>query len=133
MNRRQILLIQMHPLLSEGLRYIFMEQEDVDLACLTYPDLEKIDDWQHHLHADIILLAGEREDERAARLILDLLQNYDDIPIVWIELETNVFRVYTSRSLTATSASLIQAIRESNARRVGNYPLEETSKRESRR
>ncbi len=123
----------MQPLLSEGLRLIFLAQEDVDLVCLTYPDLAKIDDWPHHLHADMVLLAGEKEDERAAHLILDMLQQYEDIPIVWIELETNVFRVYTSRSLTATSAALIQAIREGTANRVEIYPLDETSKRETRR
>ncbi len=128
-----MLLIQMQPLLSEGLRLIFLEQEDIDLVCLTYADLEKMDDWPHHLHADIILLAGEKEDEQATHLILDMLQQYEDIPIVWIELETNVFRIYTSRSLTATSSSLIQAIRASNTNRVEVYPLEETSKREIRR
>ncbi len=133
MKRRQLLLVQMQPLLSEGLRLLFLEQEDVDLVCLTYTDLEKMDDWPRHLHADIILLAGEKEDERAERLIMDMLQQYEDVPVVWIVLETTVFRVYTSRTLTATSASLIQAIRESNARRVKMVPLKETSKRETRR
>ncbi len=133
MKRRQLLLIQMQPLLSEGLRHIFMEQEDVDLVCLTVPDLEKIDDWPRHFHADMVVLAGEKEDERAARLILDMLQQYEDVPVMWIELETNVLHLYTSRSLTATSAALIQAIRESNARRLESHPLAETSKRKNRR
>ncbi len=132
-KRHQVLLIQLQPLLGEGLQHIFMEQEDVDLVCLTYPDLEKIDDWLHHLQADMVLLAGEKKDERATRLILDMLQQYQDIPIVWIDLETNILQLYTSRSLTATSAGLLNAIRENSAKRMRKRPPEEQDKFERRR
>ncbi len=123
----------MQPLLSDGLRHIFMEQEDVDLVCLTYPGPEKIDDFKHHLHPDMVLLAGEKEDEQAARLILEMLQQYQEIPIVLIELETNILHLYTSRSLTATSADLLNAFREHFVRRTDINPAEEKSKSESRR
>ena len=133
MKKRQVLLIQMQPLLGEGLQRIFQKLEDVDLVCLPCPDLDKIDVCVKNLHPDMVLLAGEKEDDRATRLILNMLKQYEDIPIVWVELETNVLRLYTSHSLTATSAELINTIRENDAGRMEIYPLEKNSKSGSRR
>jgi len=132
-KKRQVLLIQMLPLLGEGLQRIFQKLEDVDLVCLPCPDLDKIDACVKNIHPDMVLLAGEKEDDRAMHLILNMLKQYEDIPIVWVELETNVLRLYTSHSLTATSAELINTIRENDASRMEIYPLEKNSKSGSRR
>ncbi len=112
MEKRQVLLVQMHPLLGEGLQRIFQQLEDVDLVCLACTDLPEIDACLNHIHPDMVLLAGEKEDDPATHLIANMLKHYEDIPIVWVELETNILRLYTSHSLSANSAELIHAIRK---------------------
>ena len=124
MGKRQVLLIQMQPLLSEGLRRIFQKQEDVELVCLPCTDPQKIDNCLNDIRPDIVLLAGEKEDDYARLLISKMLKHFEDIPIVWIELETNIIRLYTSHSLTANSTELINAIRENDMRKMEIYPLE---------
>ncbi len=126
-KRRQVLLIQMQSLLSDGLRHIFMGLDDIDLVCLACPEVEKIDAWVIHLHPDMVILAGEKEDELTRRLILNLLNQYSEIPIAWVELETNVLHVYTSQALTATSAELINAIRKIDSSRMEIVPFDEQS------
>lgn len=133
MEKRRVLLINSQPLLGEGLAQIFQRLEDVDLVSLACVDLQEIDACLRDIHPDIILLAGEREDDRAMHLILNLLKQYEDIPIVWIELETNVLRLFTSHSLTANSAALINAIRENNLGKTFIYPLDKKSSLQSRR
>ena len=133
MKKRQVLLIQMQPLLGEGLRQIFQKLEDVDLVCLPCADIQKVDECLKNIHPDLVLLAGEKEDDSTARLILNLLKQYEDITIVWVELETNILRLYTSHTLTANSAELISAIRQNNPHQTEIYPIEKKSRSYSRR
>jgi hypothetical protein len=62
---------------------------------------------------DIVLVAegAGREGESVTSLFAQLLERYPDLPVVRISLEQNAVRVYTSRTLPARSADLIEAIR----------------------
>ncbi len=133
MKKRQVLLIQMQSLLGEGLERIFQQLEDVDLVSLPCADPQTIDECVKHTHPDIVLVADEKDSDRGTRLILGMLKQYDDIPIVWVSLESNVLRVYTSHSLTASSAELIQAIRGNEASRMEIYAPQKKSRSGSRR
>lgn len=116
MKKRQVLLIRLQPLLGEGLQRIFQAMEEIELVCLDGIDPQTIDLCLHDLHPAMVLLAGEKEDDQSLHLISHLLKQYEDIPVVWAELETTLLRLYTSHSLTANSAELIHAIREQNSR-----------------
>ncbi len=126
MEKRQVLLIGMQPLLGEGLRRIFQKLEDVDLVSLDCADTPVVEACIQDLHPAMVLLAGEKEDDRSTHLIAYLLRKYEEIPVVWVELETTVLRLYTSRSLTANSAELIHAIREQE---TGTFEIHFTDKR----
>jgi hypothetical protein len=118
MDKHRVLLVCMQPLLSEGLRCIFRELEDVQLNCLEGADLPAIEAGLESFQPHIILLAGEQEDEAATHLISSMLKYCADIPVVWIELEKNILRIYTSRLLPASSTGLIEAIRENDFRQL---------------
>ena len=133
MEKRQVLLIQLQPLLGEGLAQIFQKLEDVELVSLPCVDLQEIDACLKNFHPDMVLLAGEKEDDKSARLILNLLNQYEDITIVWVELQSNILRLYTSHSLTASSTELINAIRKNHPHKTEIYPLDKKSGAESRR
>lgn len=111
-----MLLIRLQPLLGEGLQRIFQALEEIELICLDGTDIQAIDLCLHDLHPVMVLLAGEKEDDQTTHLISHLLKQYEDIPVVWVELETTFLRLYTSHLLTANSDELIHAIREQNTR-----------------
>lgn len=116
MEKRQLVLIRLQPLLGEGLQRIVQSMEEVELVSLDCAELQTIDLCLRDLRPDMVLLAGEKEDDQATHLISYLLKQYEDIPVVWVELETTTLRLYTSHSLTANSTELIHAIREQNPR-----------------
>lgn len=122
-----MLLICLLPLLCEGLLRIFEGLEDVDLVCMRSFDSQQLEDCLGTFHPVMVLLAGEKEDDSATHLISDLLRHCADIPIVWIELETNVLRIYTSHIFPASSADLINAIRNNEIHPLGIYPQEPKS------
>ncbi len=133
MKKYQVVLIPMQPLLGEGLRRIFQKREEIDLVCLECADWQKVKTCLQNLNPDMVLLAGEKEDDPATHLIADMLKEYEDIPIVWVELETNILRLYTSHSLTGNSSALIQAIGLKNARKMEVFSLEKKTRAKPRR
>jgi hypothetical protein len=50
-------------------------------------------------------------DKRLASLTAQVLEIYPNLPIIRLELEHNVFRIYTSQTLPARTADLVEAIR----------------------
>ena len=122
-----MILIQMQPLLGEGLQRIFQNLDDVNLVCLACTELPEINACLENIHPDMVLLAGEKEDDQATHLISTLLKRYENIPIVWIELETTQLRLFTSHSLTANSTELINVIRENDTRHVEIYSMDRKS------
>jgi hypothetical protein len=124
MEKRLVILIPLQPLLGEGLQRIFQKLEDVELISLSCADLEKIDACLINTYPDMVLLAGEKEDDTATLLISKILKHFEDIPIVWVGLETNSLHLYTSHSMTASSSELIRTIRESDAHKIVTIPTE---------
>jgi chemotaxis response regulator CheB len=91
------------------------EHEDVDLVAVQCAEYRSLQACAGDAHPDVILIAGEREDDAATHLISDVLNCWTDTPVVWIELETNVIRKYTSHNLPANSKQLIETIRQAGA------------------
>lgn len=124
MEKRLVILIPLQPLLGEGLQRIFQKLEDVELISLSGAELEKIDACLMNTCPDMVLLAGEKEDDTATLLISKILKHYEDVPVVWIGLETNTLHLYKSHSMTASSSELIRAIRECDAHKSETVPTE---------
>jgi chemotaxis response regulator CheB len=116
--KHQVVLIPIQPLLGEGLQRIIQKFQDVDLISLPCTEWEKLDVCLKDIQPDMVLLAGEKEDDQSTHLISNFLKRYENIPIVWVELETTKIRFFTSHSLTASSAELINAIRDSEGKHV---------------
>jgi DNA-binding NarL/FixJ family response regulator len=120
MERRRVLLLWGHPLLSEGLENILGKVEDVELMgpwALDSFTLAQLSDEV----PDIVLIA-EQEDEHEAVAVLttQLLERYPDLPVIHVGLSQNIVRVHTSRTLPARSTDLIEIIRSLPTRQSGN-------------
>jgi hypothetical protein len=114
MGKHRVLLVCMQPLLCEGIRRIFQVLDDVQLIYLDGADLESIEPCLQDFAPGTVLIAGERADEASTYLISHILNHWPELPVVWIELETNLIRVFTSHTLPATSQYLIGAIRQAS-------------------
>lgn len=112
MEKHQVLLVCLLPLLCEGLQRILQPLEDVECVCLQGADLSALDDGLKAFQPEMVLVAGENETDESTHLISGLLKRFADVPIVWVDLATNVLRMYTSHTLPANSADLIETIRQ---------------------
>jgi chemotaxis response regulator CheB len=124
MKKRRVLLVCLHPLLCDGLQRIITKMDDSEVCRLENPDLQTVYTHLENSHPDIVLLAGENEDDAATHLILAVLKWCVDIPVIWVELEANVLRLYTAHVLPANSADLISAIRYENDHEVDIHSLD---------
>jgi DNA-binding NarL/FixJ family response regulator len=111
-EKRRVLLLWVQPLLGEGLEHILRGLEDVKLIGPWVMDSQVLSRLSEAA-PDIVLVAegAGREGESVTSLFAQLLERYPDLPVVRISLEQNAVRVYTSRTLPARSADLIEAIR----------------------
>lgn len=112
MKNHKVLLICLQPLLSEGLERIFHQLGDVELIRLHSIDFVEIERSLLYDHPQIVVIAGQDEDELADRLITGLLKSCQNTPIVWIGLEKNVMRVYSAQTMPASSSQLIAALHQ---------------------
>ena len=111
MEKRQVLLICLQPLLSEGLQRIFQSLEDVDLVQLPCTDLHALGGLLELGEPDIIVVAGDHEDDPAHELISMLLSRCTDIPVIWTGLDDSDLHIYSSQTLPANRAGLTNIIR----------------------
>ncbi len=112
MEKHPVLLVCLLPLLCEGLQRILEPLEDVECLCLPGADLLALESSLKTFQPEMVLVAGENENDASTHLIADLLKRFPDVPVVWVDLTTNVLRMYTSHTLPANSAALIDAIRQ---------------------
>lgn len=112
MKNHKVLLIRLQPLLSEGLERIFQQLGDVELIRLQSIDFIEIETTLRVSQPQLVVIAGQDEDEFADRLIAGLLKSRQNTPIVWIGLENNVMRVYSAHTMPASSSQLIAALHQ---------------------
>jgi DNA-binding NarL/FixJ family response regulator len=130
MAAHRVLLVSTHPLLSEGLQHVLGSIHDLTLIgplALEHFDLDSLS-W----HApDVVLFAGEDDDDPAVgALVLSILQHVPEMPVIQVGLSGhNVVRVYTSHTLPARSADLIDTIRALRARTEWGGGLEQDGMR----
>lgn len=120
METHCILLLSTHPLLSEGLARLLRDKEDVVLVGpLPLEGFRSADLPQYA--PDLVLVAGQdADDPEASALLVNLLHAFPDLPIAHIGLTAgNTVRVYTSRTLPASSADLLSMIRSLPVRNTG--------------
>jgi len=117
MATNRILLVSTHPLLSEGLQRVLGAMDDFTLVGPLALERFDLDSLAEHA-PDVVLLAGQEDDDPAiGACVLLILQHAPDVPVIQVGLSGhNVVRVYTSHTLPARSADLIDTIRALRAR-----------------
>ncbi len=125
MQTHRVLLLSAHPLLSEGLANLLGATDDIALigpraiSGFALPDLSKY-------APDIVLFAAQEIDDAITNaLVFQILQHVPDLPVIQVDLSgKNIVRVYTSHTLPARSADLIETIRKLSLQKPGNTAQE---------
>ena len=116
MDKRRVLLLCAQSLLGESIEHLLRRVEDVELVgpC-------EMDDWTLTRLAldvpDIVLVVEDQgECESEAAVMSEILEGHFDLPVVRIGWKHNGLRLYTCRTLPATSAALMELICSTPAR-----------------
>jgi DNA-binding NarL/FixJ family response regulator len=121
-KKRRVLLVGTQPLLCEGLETILGQLADVELIGALTPEagwLDRLPD----LTPDVVIIAEDGGDvHRTAALTTLILERFPDVPVLRIGLEKDAVRLYTTRTLPARSADLIEAIRRVPILKNGGPP-----------
>lgn len=120
MTMRRLLVLSSYPLLGEGLRSLLSGEPDLTLLgpfMLSDLGAEALGQYA----PDLLLIAGEDDDSREVLgCVLESLQHYPDLPVIQISLSgSERVRVYTSQTLPARSADLLDVIRSLPVRAIG--------------
>ncbi|WP_119071946.1 response regulator transcription factor [Aggregatilinea lenta] len=113
MEKHRVLLLSDHPLLSEGLANVLGKMEDLVLIGPRSASSFALSDLDVCV-PDVVLFAEQDTDNIAANTVLfQILQHVPDLPVIQVGLSgDNTVRVYTSHTLPALSADLIETIRK---------------------
>lgn len=111
MDKRRILLLSDQPLLGEALENLIGRLEDIEVVATWTLDEDAVSRIAE-VSPDALLIAGsERDAGNTACLMTAILDRYPNLPIFRVNLEDQVIRTYTSQTLSAPHASLMDAIR----------------------
>jgi len=111
MEKRRVLLLCARSLLGESLERLLKQEADVelvgpwDLADQVFARLSEE-------RPDVVLIAGgEGQSDSAAALTAKILEHHSEIPVICVGLAQDILRIYTSQTVQASAADLLETIR----------------------
>lgn len=116
MDKRRVLLLSVQSLLGESLENVLSQVEDVELIGPWTLDGNALDRLAERA-PDVVLVTEEaQEGSDLTSFTSQILERYPDLPVVRVELGHNIVRLYTSQTLPARTADLLETIRSLPAR-----------------
>lgn len=113
MSQHRVLLLSAHPLLSEGLANVLGTMDDVVLIGPRAASGCTLADVRASAPDVVLFAAQETDDPVTNALLVQILQHVPDLPVIQVGLaESTAIHVYTSHTLPARSADLIETIRK---------------------
>jgi DNA-binding NarL/FixJ family response regulator len=112
MSKPRILLISSQHLFGESMETILRAEKDMEL----------IGPWNLHekeichrvldVHPSVVVIADENlQSEAAAELTRSILEEYSELSVIRTALNENVFRIFSTHTLPARGADLLDTIR----------------------
>jgi len=116
MVAQQVGLFYHHRLLGEGIERLLLGLEGVELIGRWPIDARAISRLKS-CQTDLVIIVEDRlpppnAAHQVAHLTAEILEHFNDLPVIQIFLEDALVRVYSSQTLPARSRDLVQAIRQ---------------------
>jgi DNA-binding NarL/FixJ family response regulator len=110
MRKRRVLLLCAQQLLGESLEHTLRQVEDLEVAG-PWTIEEGVLNCLSGEQPDLVIITDEDiAPEKLSRLTAQILEQYPDLPVFRVTLERNLMQVYSSHTMPARSADLIDLI-----------------------
>jgi hypothetical protein len=111
MAKRRVALLSESDLLGESLEHILRGVDDIEILGPWPLDHQLLSRLSENI-LDLLVIAQEREsEERVSQMTAQILDTHPNLPIIRVTLDRSDLFIYTSQTLHATSADLIDLIR----------------------
>jgi NAD-dependent dihydropyrimidine dehydrogenase PreA subunit len=111
-SEQRVLLLGRRGLFAQGVQEILEREGQMEVLVLHAMPVDTVARIAS-FSPDVVVIADESATYTA--LVAHVLRVYPDLPVVRVGLEESVVRVYRSEQVTATSASLLNTIRDLSA------------------
>jgi hypothetical protein len=121
MKKRRVLLLNAQRLLGESLEHTLRQVDDLEIDGPWAIDDQVIERLAWALPDLVILTDEEIAPEALSRLTAQILDRYPDLPVFRVTLQRNVLQEYSSHTLPASSAELIDRIHRLPVQKPGGH------------
>lgn len=112
MSKPRILLISSQHLFGESMEAILRTETNVELVGSWNLNDPQISDQIQETQPSVVIIADETlHSETAAKLTQSILEQYPDLSVVRTGLNEKVFRIFSTHTLPARGADLLETIR----------------------
>ena len=111
MEKRRVLLISQSDLLGESLEHILNSLEDVQVIGSWQPGENVIANCINHPPDLVIITDSELSAETGSQLTAHLLESIPNLAVIRIKQDSNFIYAYTTQTIPARVADLIEIIR----------------------
>jgi len=111
MPKQRVLLICSGHLFGESMETVLRAAEDVELVGpweLGGEVCQRIEETRPNV---VVIADEEAQDEAVAHLTAAILERYPELSVIRAGLDENVFRIFSTHSLPARGADLLETIR----------------------
>lgn len=117
MSKPRILLISSQHLFGESLEMILRGQQDIELVGPWNLNDQEICRRLNDAQPAVVVIADETlQGESAIELTRSILEQYPELSVIRAGLSENVFRIFSTYTLPARGADLLETIRSCIAR-----------------
>ena len=111
MKKHRVLLISSHRLFGESMEMVLRAALDVELVGTWVLD-EDVCQRIAQARPNVVVIADEEvQDETVTRLTSAIIEQYPELSVIRAGLYENVFRIFSTHTLPARRADLLETIR----------------------
>ncbi|HET6596414.1 MAG TPA: hypothetical protein VFG81_12365 [Anaerolineales bacterium] len=113
MSKQRVLLICSQHLFGESMETILRADKEIELIGPWNLNDQDICRRLHEAQASVVVIADESlQSETAAELTKSIIEQYPDLSVIRTGLNENVFRIFSTHTLPARGADLLETIRD---------------------
>ena len=111
MEKRRVLLVCSEHLFGESVEAVLRAAEDVELVGPWKPGEDVCQRIEESRPNVVVIADEESQDEAVAHLTAAIIERYPELSVIRAGLNENVFRIFSTHSLPARGADLLETIR----------------------
>lgn len=123
MSKPRVLLISAQPLFGESVAMVLRTESDVELVGPWGLNDQDTCRRLHEAQPSVVIIADETlQGESATELTRSILEQYPELTVIRAGLSENVFRIFSTHTLPARGANLLETIRSCIFRKQETKP-----------